>query len=163
MIDHPLQAIGWFLITGRAVYAYWFIPMIVIVFAISPLINLLVRSGHLLKVVLLLLPISMIVHRPINNINPLHSLVYFLPVYLLGIYSSANREKILKLLASPINKVTVLLSAISLILVQVLILNSSGNFNKVFFKVTIPDVNIIQKILLCFLFISLLDGLEKTD
>ncbi|MEO1340490.1 MAG: hypothetical protein AAFV28_04935, partial [Cyanobacteria bacterium J06635_13] len=87
-----------------------------------------IKSGHLLKVVLLLLPISMIVHRPINNINPLHSLVYFLPVYLLGIYSSANREKILKLLASPINKVTLLLSAISLILIQVLVLNSSGNF-----------------------------------
>lgn len=163
MIEKPLLAILWFLVTGRAVYAYWFIPMIIIVFAISPLINYLIKSGHLIKVILLLLPISMIVHRPINNINPFHSLVYFLPVYLLGIYSSINRQKILNTLESNWHKLIILLSAISLILVQVLVLDSSGNFNKVFFKITVPDVNIIQKILLCFLFISVLDSLEKTN
>ncbi|MEL6495928.1 MAG: acyltransferase family protein, partial [Cyanobacteria bacterium J06623_7] len=60
-------------------------------------------------------------------------------------------------------KLALLIGAISLILVQVLILNSTGNFNKIFFSITVPDVNIIQKILLCFLFISLLDNLESTD
>ena len=163
MLEQPLKAIGWFLITGRAVYAYWFIPMIIIIFIISPLINLLIKSGHLLKVILLLLPISMIVHRPIHNVNPLHSLVYFLPVYLLGIYSSINRKKILIALESVWSKIALILTAISLILIQVLVLNAWGNFNKAFFAVTIPDINIIQKILLCFLFISLLDNLEETN
>ena len=163
MLEQPLKAIGWFLITGRAVYAYWFIPMIAIVFLISPLINSLIKSGHLLKVIIFLLPISMIVHRPILNINPLHSLVYFLPVYLLGIYSSINRKKILVALESTQSKIALMLVSISLILIQVLVLNSWGNFNKVFFSITIPDINIIQKILLCFLFISLLDNLEETN
>ncbi|MEL6929769.1 MAG: acyltransferase family protein, partial [Cyanobacteria bacterium J06600_6] len=163
LIEKPLLAIGWFLITGRAVYAYWFIPMIVLVFLISPLINYLIKSQHLLKIILLLLPISMIIHRPVHNVNPLHSLVYFLPVYLLGIYSSINREKILDYLNNNFNKLLLFASAIALLLIQVFIFNASGNFNKSFFSITIPDVNIIQKILLCFLFISLLDRLEKTD
>ena len=163
MIDHPLRAILWFLLTGRAVYAYWFIPMIVIVFVISPFINYLIKSGHLLQGILFLLPISMIVHRPIHNVNPLHSLVYFLPVYLLGIYSSINRKKILESLKTAWSKLLLLLSAFTLILVQVFVFNSSGNFNKSFFSVTVPDINIIQKILLCFLFISVLDTWEKTD
>ena len=163
MIEQPLKAIGWFLITGRAVYAYWFIPMIIIVFIISPLINLTIKSGHLLKIIFLLLPISMIVHRPIHNVNPLHSLVYFLPVYLLGIYSSINRHKILAALKSNWSKLALFIIAISLTFIQVLVFNSSGNFNKAFFSITVPDVNIIQKILLCFLFISLLDNLEETD
>ena len=163
LIEKPLLAIGWFLITGRAVYAYWFIPMIIIVFAISPLINRLIESQHLLKVILFLLPISMLVHRPVSNANPLHSLIYFLPVYLLGIYSSINRQNILKYLDNFKNKLLVLGSAIALLLVQVFVFNASGNFNKSFFSVTTPDVNIIQKILLCFLFISVLDRFEKNN
>jgi len=163
LIEKPILAIGWFLITGRAVYAYWFIPMIIIVFLISPLVNYLIKSQHLLKAILFLLPISMIVHRPVHNINPLHSLVYFLPVYLLGIYSSINRQKILDYLDSNKNKLLVLLAAVALILVQVFVFNASGNFNKSFFSITVPDVNIIQKILLCFLFISVLDVFEQTD
>lgn len=163
MIETPAIAILWFLATGRAVYAYWFIPMIVIIFLISPLINSLIRSGHLLKVILLLLPISIIVHRPIHNHNPIHSLVYFLPVYLLGIYSSINREKILKYLDSSWRKLLLLGSAISLILVQVFVFNDTGNFNKVFFSITIPDVNIVQKILLCFLLIAVLDNWEENE
>lgn len=163
LIDKPLLAAGWFLITGRAVYAYWFIPMIIIVFAISPLINYLIKFKHLPKAILLLLPISMIIHRPVHNVNPLHSLVYFLPVYLLGIYSSINRQKILAYLNNYQSKLLLLGSAIALLFIQVFALNASGNFNKSFFSITIPDVNIIQKILLCFLFISVLDRLEKTD
>ena len=163
LIEKPLLAIGWFLITGRAVYAYWFIPMIIIIFLISPPINNLIKSQHLLTAILFLLPISMFVHRPVGNANPLHSLVYFLPVYLLGIYSSVNRQKILKYLDKNKSKLLLLLLAIALILLQVFIFKASGNFNKSFFSITIPDVNIIQKILLCFLFISVLEKFEKTD
>lgn len=161
--DKPLLSILWFIATGRAVYAYWFIPMVILIFLIAPLVNYLIKTKSLLKVILFLIPIAMIIHRPLYNMNPLHSLVYFLPVYLLGIYSSIHREKIIYYLKGDRPKLIILCSAILLCLIQVLVFNVSGNFSKSFFSVTIPDLNIIQKILLCFLFISVLDNLEKAE
>ena len=161
--DKPLLSILWFIATGRAVYAYWFIPMVILIFLISPLVNYLIKTQHLLKIILFLIPVSMIVHRPLHNMNPLHSLIYFLPVYLLGIYSSINRQKIIAYLKSDRQKLIVLSLAILLCLIQVLVFNVSGNFSKSFFSVTVPDINIIQKILLCFLFISVLDKLETAE
>ncbi len=161
--DKPLLAILWFLFTGRAVYAYWYIPMIMIVFAISPIINSLIRSKYLSYTILGLIPISMIIHRPIHNTNPIHSLIYFIPVYLLGIYSSIHQKKVYAFLKSNKVKIAILLSAIALGLIQVMVYNVSGNFNKAFWSITVPDVNLLQKILLCFLLMSLLDNFENKD
>lgn len=161
--DRPLFSILWFICTGRAVYAYWYIPMIMLIFAISPLINYLIRSQHLLNVFFWLLPISMIVHRPVNNMNPVHSLVYFLPVYLLGIYTSIHQQQIYSYLKSNRNKIIILLIALGLGIIQVLIFNQSGNFNKSFFSVSVPDINLIQKILLSFLLLSVLDNYEQAE
>jgi peptidoglycan/LPS O-acetylase OafA/YrhL len=161
--NKPLLSVLWFIATGRAVYAYWFIPMVILIFMIAPFVNYLIRTQHLLKVILFLIPVSMIVHRPLYNMNPLHSLIYFLPVYLLGIYSSINRQTIITYLKRDRHKLIVLSLAILLCLIQVLIFNVSGNFSKSFFSITVPDINIIQKILLCFLFISVLDNLEEAE
>jgi len=163
-ISHqPILSSLWFLFTGRAVYAYWYIPMIMLVFAISPLINQIIKSKYLFQVILFLIPISMIVHRPAQNVNPFHSLVYFLPVYLLGIYSSINQKKIYSLLKSNRTKIILLTTAIALGLIQVLIFKVSGNFNKDFFSISLPDINLLQKIILCFLLMSILDKFENTD
>lgn len=163
-ISHqPILSILWFLVTGRAVYAYWYIPMIMLVFAISPLINNLIKSKYLLQIILFLIPISMIVHRPAQNVNPFHSLVYFLPVYLLGIYSSINQKKVYAWLKSNHTKLILLSAAIALGLIQVLIFNVSGNFSKSFFSISLPDINLIQKIILCFLVLSILDKYEDAD
>ena len=161
--DRPLFSILWFICTGRAVYAYWYIPMIMLIFAISPLINYLIRSQHLLNVFFWLLPISMIVHRPVNNMNPVHSLVYFLPVYLLGIYTSIHQQQIYSYLKSNRNKIVILLIALGLGIIQVWLFNQSGNFNKSFFSVTVPDINLLQKILLSFLLLSVLDNYEQAE
>ncbi|MCC0175369.1 acyltransferase [Waterburya agarophytonicola K14] len=161
--DKPTLAILWFLATGRAVYAYWYIPMIILIFAISPLINAIIKSKYLIYITLGLIPISMLVHRPIHNTNPVHSLVYFLPIYLLGIYSSINQKKIYAFLKSNQVKITILFLAIALGLIQVLIFNVHGNFSKGFWSITVPDVNLLQKILLCFLLMSVLDKYEDTD
>ena len=124
--DQPLMSVLWFLVTGRATYAYWFIPMIIMIFIISPLINNLIRSKYLLPVILMLTPVSMIVHRPLQNTNPLHSLVYFLPIYLLKICSLINRQKIIFYLRSNRIKIIILLSSILLGLIQVSVFNITG-------------------------------------
>jgi len=132
-------------------------------FAISPGINFLIRSKYLIYTILGMIPISMIIHRPKLNINPLHSLVYFLPVYLLGIFCSIHQKQIYTFLKSNRVKISILLLVVGLGLVQILIFNVNGNFSKSFWSVTIPDVNLIQKILLCFLLMSILDNFEDTD
>ena len=161
--DRPLLSILWYLSTGRAVYAYWYIPTIFLMFAISPLINALIRSKSVIYVALALIPISMIVHRPLHNMNPLHSLIYFLPVYLLGICSSINQKKVYAFLKSNRVKLLIILLAIILGLIQVLVFKVHGNFSKDFWSVTVPDVNFLQKIVLCFLMMSFLDNYEDSN
>ena len=161
--DRPFLAIIWYLITGRIFDSYWYIPMAMLLFAISPLINLIIKSDRVLKAILFLLPISLIVHRPVANINAIHSLIYFLPIYLLGIWSSINNKRIYSYLRDNKKKVILLLAAIALGVIQVLVFQESGNFHKEFWSVTLPDINLIQKILLCFLLMSILDLYEDAD
>ena len=161
--NRPFLAVLWYLITGKVIFAYWYIPMAMLLFAVSPLINLIIRSGRVLESFLFLLPISLIIHRPIENLNALHSLVYFLPIYILGIWSSINNQKIYAYLKDNKKKLVLLLIAIALGLIQVMVFNETGNFHKEFWSITIPDVNLLQKIVLCFLFMSILDRYEDTD
>ena len=106
----------------------------------------------------LLLPISLIIHRPVGNINALHSLIYFLPVYLIGIYSCEHHQQISAYLRDNRRKLFLALLAVLVGIVQITILNHAGNFHKEFWLVTVPDINLIQKIIFCFLF-ALLIGL----
>ena len=103
------------------------------------------------------------VHRPIDNINAVHSLIYFLPVYLIGIWSSINNQKIYAYLRNNYRKAIVAVLAIDIGLFQVFALKTSGNLHKEFWSFTTIDVNLIQKIMLCFLFMSILDLLENKD
>ena len=161
--NRHLLAIAWYYLTGRISYAYWYIPMAVLLFAISPLINRAIDTNKVLIAILFLLPISLLVHRPINNINPFHSLIYYLPVYLIGIWSSLRHHKIRSYLQSAIAKIGLLIAAFSLDIIQVLLFDQSGNFHKEFWSITVPDVNLLQKVLLCFLFMSILDSYENKD
>jgi probable poly-beta-1,6-N-acetyl-D-glucosamine export protein len=161
--DNHLWAAVWYVLTGQISYAYWYIPMAILLFAISPIINQIIESQKILIISLCSLSISLIVHRSINNINPFHSLVYFLPVYLIGIWSSINQQKIYAFLKSNVIKAILLVIVFDLGVVQVLLFQQPGNFHKQFWSITVPDVNLLQKILLCFLLMSILNLYENTD
>jgi peptidoglycan/LPS O-acetylase OafA/YrhL len=159
--DKPLISIVWYLVTGNVILAYWYIPVAMILYALSPLVIWLINSQNLLKAILFLLPISLIVHRPIDNINTLQSTIYFFPIYLLGVWSSRNKKKIYQYLN---NKRTIILGlAIVLAAIQSLFFEIPGNFHKPLWIITVPDINLIQKILLVFFFMSFLDLHEKSD
>ena len=161
--DNPVVAIIWYLVTGKIIVAYWYIPMAMLLFAVSPLVNLLIKSQKVLEAFLLLLPVSLIIHRPIGNINAVHSLIYFFPVYLLGVWSSINNKAIYAYLKDNKKKIAIGLLAIALGFIQILVFKQTGNFHKGFWSITVPDVNLLQKILLCFLFMSILDIYENTN
>ena len=159
----PFVAIIWYLITGEIIVAYWYIPMAMLLFAVSPLVNIIIKSQKVLEAFLLLLPISLIIHRPIENTNAVHSLIYFFPIYLLGVWSSINNKAIYAYLKDNKKKIAIGLLAIVLGLIQILVFKQTGNFHKDFWSVTVPDINLLQKILLCFLFMSILDIYENTN
>ena len=159
----PFLAVVWYFLTGRISYAYWYIPMAFLIFAISPLINEIIRSDWMPQIAALLLGISLVVHRPIDNINPIHSFIYYLPVYLIGILSSIHYRGICAFLESKVSKAILIAIALNLSIIQVLVFNVSGNFHKQFWSISVPDVNLLQKVLLCFLLVSILDRYEDTD
>ena len=161
--QQPFLATIWYFATGRISYAYWYIPMAMLLFALSPVINWIIKSDRILEVILFLLPISLIIHRPIDNINPIHSLIYFFPIYLIGIWSSINNKRIYAYLRDHRKKLVLILLAIAIGVIQVSVFQQPGNFHKEFWSITVPDVNLIQKILLCFLFMSVLDLYENKD
>jgi len=153
-----------YLWTGRLFIAYWYIPFVISMFILSPVFIKQIQLSNLIQlvIILLLFCVSAIVLRPLHNLSPIHSALYFLPVYMLGIFVSINKERVLQLLRGKalFLGICVLLLAV----LQVLIYDSIGNMHKesifVFEKF---DIMIWQKVLMCFFFMSLLDKLEDKE
>lgn len=84
------------LLTGRTLWAYWYIPFIMLVFLLSPVFIRFIPLTLTAKIqiITILFVVSMIVQRPSWEINPLHSLIYYFPYYLLGILYSIERNAI---------------------------------------------------------------------
>lgn len=74
-------------VTGARLTAYWYIPFIMVVFLASPLFRALARQDDRIVAAAVLLGLlgAMYFERPMQNLNPLHSFLYFAPFYLGGI------------------------------------------------------------------------------
>lgn len=151
-----------YLWTGRIMYAYWYIPFIMLMFLLSPIfiryISLSLVSRLSIMAVLLIFSATF-VHRPVLNLSPLHSLLYFIPVYLLGINCSINRNEFERLLRGKTLLLAVIVIGLSAL--QTGYFDSRGNVYKTeLFSYAIFDIGLFQKIALCFFFISLLHRYE---
>lgn len=81
---------------GDVIIPMWFIPMIFLLFILSPVFYKL--NSHLLPyITVFFLVISIFSNRPFGNLNPFLSLFHFLGFYLLGIYIHSIRTKIYEL------------------------------------------------------------------
>jgi len=150
--------------TGSILDAYWYIPFIMIIFALSPVfikqIQLPIKVQVWLFIVLL--GISTFVHRPAHNLSPLHSVVYFFPVYMLGIICSIEKVRVFTFLEG--KRVILGLSVVLMSAAQILIYNSYGNFHKdTLFSYQGVDMIILQKILMCFFLLSVMQKYENKD
>ena len=85
----------WLYVTGKAVGPYWFIPMIFLFYLVSPLLKYIDDNGRTYYALPLLLVLSALIHRPENNINPVHSFLFFFPIYLYGMWASKYKERLL--------------------------------------------------------------------
>jgi surface polysaccharide O-acyltransferase-like enzyme len=90
------QNIGWSLLTGHHILMpFWFIPMIAIFYVLAPVFLWIDRDGRFYYLLPLLLTITVCVHRPSNLDHIWQSGVYFLPIYLFGMWFSRHRERLL--------------------------------------------------------------------
>jgi hypothetical protein len=156
-----IEVVSVYLWTGRIVAAYWYIPFVMIIFSMSPFfiryINCSVANRIYIFLVLLL--VAMVVQRPQGNLSPLHSVIYFTPIYMLGINCSIHRE----VMNEYIKGKSIFLGFLVLYLsvLQALFFEGYGNFNKAtIFSFQGIDISIIQKISLCFLLLSILQIYE---
>lgn len=156
-INDASIASTWYVITGRTLTAYWYIPMGMLLYALSPWVMNLLNKKALLNAAIPLLIIAMLVHRPVSNLNAVQSLLYFLPVYLIGVWSSENRNKLFPF----IDKywLVMLLCAIGLAVGQAY-LWGHGVLNKGAFELTVPDLMLPQKLLLTFVLLAVLNKFE---
>lgn len=81
----------WSLLVGGSVAApMWFIPMIIIVFLLSPLFHALAKTAWMYPATVLGLLVSLLTFRPVHNLNPFLAFVHFGGFYLLGMLTSMN-------------------------------------------------------------------------
>jgi len=155
-----VRPVSFYFLTGGTFYPYWYIPFIMVIFALSPIfisfIHLTTYSKILIMSVMLLF--STIIHRPIGNLFVIQSVVYYTPVYLFGIVASIYKEKIYKYLER--KEIYLLLIAFLFALSQVAFYKNFLNLHKNPFDITVIDIMILQKCILCLFFMVWLHRFE---
>jgi surface polysaccharide O-acyltransferase-like enzyme len=148
----------WMLLTGGGTfnYAVWFVPMIALFYLAAPVLMLFVRHPRLYWLVLPLVVLSTLAHRPPEVITPAIAL-YFLPAYLAGMWASHARERLEPLLLRWWPWLTTVFGLA--VLVRFLFSAHHGNdyvgylFSQEYGPV---DWMFLQKMLLCFALLGLM-------
>lgn len=157
----PLLLLAWLMATGRVFVAYWYIPMAILIYLSSPLWIALARSRYILPIIGVGLAISSLIHRPDDDLNPLHALVYFAPVYLLGMTVSTHRDRVFRAIVR--YRWGLLAAGVLLAVAQVIWVGSGNSFVKDWDEILVfqgIDINLFQKIFLCLFLLSILQTLE---
>lgn len=151
-----------YLWSGRFLTAYWYIPFILVTFLMSPLHMAFIRLPGRAQVLIVaaLLIVAAVLHRPVANLHVFQSVVYFAPVYLIGILASLHRERIYAVLSG--KEYYLLAAAIGLALLQASI-GHIGNYHKAPFEFAGIDIMIFQKVFLCFFFMIWLRRFENVN
>jgi peptidoglycan/LPS O-acetylase OafA/YrhL len=143
--------------TGSAAISYWYIPFILILFAMAPLH---VRFARLamrwqMAIIGVVLVAALFVHRPVNNIGPLQNLIYFTPAYLLGMFCSQHRDQVYPRLAQwtwPLLAATLGLAVLDTV-------TMSSNYKSMFEPGGV-DMMLLQKLSLSLFLLSFLHPFE---
>lgn len=87
----------WFMIKGGAGanQALWFIPMITIFYVAAPVFIQFISRPQLYLLIVVLVPVSLLAHRDAYpNLDTLGLALYYLPAYLVGMWTSQYRTKV---------------------------------------------------------------------
>ncbi|MFT6203401.1 MAG: surface polysaccharide O-acyltransferase-like enzyme [Spirosomataceae bacterium] len=141
---------------------YWYIPFIIIVFVMSPIFIRFIqlRLKTQILTTLLLLICSIFMHRGtyLNAFSVFQNVLFFTPVYLLGIILSKKKDLIYSKLTG--KEFYILSLPLTLAIIQAYI-GRFGTYHKAPFTFGGIDLMIIQKILLCLFFMIFLNRFEN--
>ena len=114
------------------IYAYWYVPFILTTFLLSPIHKWYLdqKLPTQLWIFAALTLAAGVVHRPLDNDNVLQSVVFFTPIYLMGMLMSSHRETLLPLLRK--YSVLLVLAVVAMVTVQSL-RGQTGNMHKPLF------------------------------
>lgn len=148
--------------TGRFLVAYWFIPFIMCTFLLSPLHVKFIELNCNVQIVIIVIlsAVSIVVHRPVDNMSVLQSVIYFSPIYLIGIMSSIYKNIIYAKFKNI--EYSLLIFAIGLAFIQAA-LGQAGNYHKDPFEIGGFDLMFPQKIILCLFFMTWLNKYEEFE
>ncbi|MDB5614036.1 MAG: hypothetical protein JWQ22_1689 [Devosia sp.] len=138
------------LATGRMAVAYWYIPSAMLLFLASPLFDRFIRLGGKAQIAIWLaaIGVALWIHRPVENLNPLQSVVYIANFYLFGMIFYHHRQAIISAIARP----SVILASITVMLaiaaIQAMVTHNVGNIEHNFGDGWLPvalDFGLVQK------------------
>jgi surface polysaccharide O-acyltransferase-like enzyme len=145
------------MVTGRMANAYWYMPFIFLVFLASPLFDRFIRlkPGYRTVIFVLAFGLALWVHRPLENLNPLHSFLYFANLYMAGMLFWEYRHRIMEVVTRPTSVALLTLLILAIAAVQAVILDDTSNIERGFGDGWAPlgfDLMLIQKYVGIFLF-----------
>lgn len=148
MGESPLNAVLNYYYKGSAMSSYWYIPFVLLLFAISPIYLKFIKLENKKQIILIIIGFIMsgFIHR--NNMSPIQSLIYFSPVYMLGIWYSMNWNVINEKMAK--KEWIFLIGVIFFTYWQTFIDGHIGTYSKPFFEYRGIDFAFYQKICLIF-------------
>jgi peptidoglycan/LPS O-acetylase OafA/YrhL len=85
------------LIRGTHMPPFWFISTIVLFYFTAPLLHIADNRTFYRYIFPFVLMTCFFTYRPEHNANPIYAYFHFIPIYILGMWASYNRERILKL------------------------------------------------------------------
>jgi len=149
--------------SGRVLTGYWYIPFISLVFISSPLIVMFtsIRRCYQVAILLILFFISMLVHRPVDNMSPFQSYVYFIPVYLFGMFVSVNSNKIFEIFKDRL--IYLLVISLGLSFFVAYFIGEFGNRHKIFLSYEGLDFMVVQRSLMCIFYYVLFTRLSQIE
>ena len=118
--------------TGRMVTAYWYIPFVFLIFLASPLFYRFIRLGAARRFMVLCASIALAlwVHRPIDNLDPVHSFLYLANFYLFGILFCEYRAEIMRFATRPAVLASLAVLILAIAATQAMILHIPGNIER---------------------------------
>lgn len=149
--------------TGNIEPPFWYIPFIMLTFLMSPLhkkyieLNKTAQGG----ILFILIVISMLLQRPIDNLSPLHAVAYYGSGYFLGMYCSIHREEIYRIFKG--KEFYLLIPVLCLAIFQAFKFPHVSLLSKPTFAWGFPDIQYFQKAILCIFFMVFLHRFENVQ
>lgn len=152
VVDSDLITLLKYYVTGRMSLAYWYVPFAILLFSCSLFHFRYIKFNTKTQIYIIVAMsiVSIFMHRPVLDTNPIQSVIYFTPVYLIGIVTSIHSDTVKSYFYKK-SRVIVLFVVVILLSMFQIYLGRHGNYHKIIFSYGGVDMMYLQKIAFCLL------------